>query len=145
MSCCAEDDRAESREAADCVSALLIEAASVGCKLLSLLLWRWKIGWVNLTRTVCGTWAKCSWSRRYAATSRMAASPTLTVGFKPGSPRARPTKPYIPSNSELTCTCCTMSTGEQSEQQTDLDVAWKHTEKLPLQVAVVLAIPMHNR
>ena len=28
-----------------------------------------------------------------AATSRMAASPTLTLGFRPGSPRERPTKP----------------------------------------------------
>ena len=48
---------------------------------------------LTLTMTVCGTLAKCSWSNRKAATSRMAASPTLTLGFSPGSPKDRPTKP----------------------------------------------------
>jgi len=48
---------------------------------------------LTFTMTVAGTRAKCSWSSRYAATSRSAASPTRTVGFKPGSPSARPTKP----------------------------------------------------
>ncbi len=48
---------------------------------------------LTFTMTVAGTRAKCSWSSRYAATSRSAASPTRTVGFKPGSPSARPTNP----------------------------------------------------
>ena len=53
----------------------------------------WKILCVTRTSTVWGTAEKWPWSSRKAATSRMAASPIRTVGFKPGSPRARPTNP----------------------------------------------------
>mmetsp|Transcript_14846 Transcript_14846/g.42234 ORF Transcript_14846/g.42234 Transcript_14846/m.42234 type:complete len:246 (+) Transcript_14846:1691-2428(+) len=42
---------------------------------------------------VTGTRAKPSRSRRNAATSRSPASPTRTVGFRPGSPKALPTNP----------------------------------------------------
>mmetsp|Transcript_57726 Transcript_57726/g.182871 ORF Transcript_57726/g.182871 Transcript_57726/m.182871 type:complete len:246 (-) Transcript_57726:361-1098(-) len=54
---------------------------------------QWKIGCCALTRAVRGTPAKRPWSRRKAATSRAAASPTRTDCFMPGSPIARPTKP----------------------------------------------------
>ena len=47
----------------------------------------------NYTAVTGHTLAKLSWSSKKAATSRSAASPTRTVGLRPGCPSSLPTKP----------------------------------------------------
>ena len=53
----------------------------------------WKTGCCTCARAVSGTREKPPWSSSEAATSRSPASPTRTVGLRPGSPSARPTNP----------------------------------------------------